>query len=439
MPKKQNEVKNSKYSNSIGPVRFDPKVCRISDKAKARDFITNDLVAINYLWFQSWLTRKIVELPVQDAFKDSLVIQTDLVSKEEIDQIKKDYLINYNQQLLNFFSSVRAFGTAYLIIDPITPSTLNIKEGQKLTTNELQNAKKIDLIIANAFEMYDNTSFAKNPAIKLEQNDLQNLNSEIPYMYYGIKFHKSRVIKMARNNPPMYVKQRLYGYGGTSIFEDILDELEQLYQMQANALEMVTEAKIDIISQKGLVDNELENNGSNIAHTMERKLAGKSFYSTLLIDGDTTEYQQKQLNLNNLDKLLNFFQMQPLQASGIPPKRIAGLNTSGFSDSDKTIEEFYSRDLQVIQNWGLPIITQIVELLFLQKHGFIPSDLKIEFLPTQTLNQLESQSLKNQKLDNVLKIHNILELPQEKLIQLLSEAEILNSNLDITNTTLNNI
>jgi phage-related protein (TIGR01555 family) len=359
------------------------------------------------------------------------------VSQEEIDQIKKEYLLNYHQKLLNFFASVRAFGTAYLIIDPIMPSTFNIKESQKITINELQNAKKIDLIIANAFEMYDSASIANSPTIKFEKQDLKNLNSEIPYMYYGIKFHKSRVIKMTRNDPPLYVKQRLYGHGGTSIFEDILDELEQLYQMQANALEMVTEAKIDIISQKGLVDNELENNGSNIAHTMEQKLAGKSFYSTLLIDGDTTEYQQKQLNLNNLDKLLNFFQMQPLQASGIPPKRLAGLNTTGFSDSDKTIEEFYNRDLQVIQNWGLKVITQIVELLFWQKHDFIPRDLKIEFLPTDTLNQLELQTLKNQKLDNVLKIHNILELSKEQLIQLLTDANIVNSNLDNAKINLN--
>jgi hypothetical protein len=223
----------------------------------------------------------------------------------------------------------------------------------------------------------------------------------------------------------------LWHRGGTSIFESIFTALDKKAITEALAVELMTEAKIDVLSIKGLTGMQASPNyNAQVENTVSSKMQGKSFNSTLILDGTTTEYEQKQINLSGVTPLLDSFQMRLFQAASIPPKRIAGLSTAGLSDTDKTTEEYYNRDLKIIQSWGYNVYLELVKYTFLNIYGFSPEDLSLEFPPLDTPSAEVQQVLKGQKMDNISKLTSILDMPPDKIIDLINAEEIFSTPLE---------
>lgn len=430
---KGSEVQNSSGGTSnilagFTPFSVDRAIFNIR-RSVTETLITNQPKLISDLWAKDWIAKSTIELPIRDAFKDNITIKTDLASDDEVSLIEKNFAFNMLPKLINFFFTVRAFGSAYLIINPLSDKASK-PLSDKITQQDFINCKSIDMMIASNYEFYDNNIQNKDYQWGNIDSSKVSFNDEVPYMYYGRKVHRSRVIRMINNEPPRHIKERLNNLGGLSVLEGIMKELEQLYRMRDGTHRAIEHSQIDVLAIDGYSQGNLEGQGVGTEGLIKKKLEDREIGSALVIDRQTTDYQQKQLNLSSFDRLLNFFQMQVLQATGIPPKRVAGLNTTGFSDSDKTIEEFYNRDLMAIQVWAKPVIKKMVDMLFLKEYGNIPSDLDIEYKPLNVPTEEEKQALKNQKLDNILKINGILDLSSEQLRDLLNAGDILDKKLE---------
>ena len=406
---------------------------RISNLLCGEDstYITNTPEIIARIWHKNWIAKAIVEIPVKDAFKEAPEIKTDLATEEEIEKVVLNFKYTMYSKMLNFFYSVRAFGTAYLILMP-----KGFKDGKVATRNlslplkqdEILNAKDIELIIASHYEIYDKNAIRNNITLLNLENEV---NEECPYMYYSQILHKSRVIKMIANEPPLIVRQYLHTGGGLSVFEDVLREMEQYLTMKKHALTFVNEAKLDIILKKGYTEMVAESQGRNFESELQNKLQDKNFNTTLVFDANDTEYQQKQLNLNNLDNLSIFFERNLLQATGIPIKRFGVLSSNGFSDTDKTTEQNYNKTLTFIRSWGREVILMLYKILFLRELEYIPEDLDVEFPSLDVLSELEKQTLSNQVLDNILKVNDKVEMSAEDLLDLVNNFKVFKKDINI--------
>jgi phage-related protein (TIGR01555 family) len=394
-------------------------------------YLTNKPQLIAEIWHKNWIAGAIVEIPIKDAFKEAPEVKTDLATEEEIEKAVLSFKYTMYSKLLNFFYSVRAFGTAYLIVMP-----KGFKDGKvekrnlslPLKQSEILNAKEIELIIASPYEIYDRNAIQNNIALLNLESEV---NEECPYMYYSQILHKSRVIKMIASEPPLIVRQFLHTGGGLSVFEDILREMEQYLIMKKQTLTFVNEGKLDIILKRGYTEMQAENQGVNFENALQSKLQNKDFNTTLVFDANDTEYQQKQLNLGNLDNLNIFFERNLLQATGIPIKRFGVLSSNGFSDSDKTTEQNYNKTLTFIQNWGREVILMLYKIVFLRELEYIPEDLDVEFPSLDVLSELEKQTLSNQVLDNILKVNDKVEMSAEDLVDLINNFKVFKKDIDI--------
>lgn len=427
---------NNKIQNSAAPfLPFQINQTNIISRVLCDDdnpYITNTPEIIARIWHKNWIAKAIVEIPVKDAFKEAPEVKTDLATEEEIEKIVLGFKHTMYPKMLNFFYSVRAFGTAYLIVMPKgfkngKVATINLS--LPITHSEIFDAKEIELIIASPREIYDKRAIINHIGLS---NALESkVNEECPYIYYSQILHKSRVIKMIANEPPAIVRQFLHTGGGVSVFEDVLREMEQYLLMKKHALTFVNEAKIDIILKKGYTEMVAENQGRNLESELQKKLQDKNSNTTLVIDGNDTEYQQKQLNLGNLDSLGIFFERNLLQATGVPLKRFGVLSSNGFSDSDKTTEQNYNKTLTFIQNWGREVVLSLYKILFLRELEYIPPDLDVEFPSLDVLSELEKQTIANQVLDNLLKVHDKVEMNAEDLLDLVNVFKVFKKDINI--------
>jgi phage-related protein (TIGR01555 family) len=437
MPKKkQNNKKNIIQNNaSMGssssflPFTAGSAISAVLCGANSSPYLTNQPIAVANIWQKNWIAKAIVEIPVQDAFKEPPAVKTDLVSEEECLAVIKDFKNNFYSKLLYFFYQVRAFGTAFLILIPRgfkdgNVSTTNFSVA--LTTKEIINAKEIECIIASPYEMFDLTA-SRN---YYNLNDDATLNEECPYWFQGQKIHHTRVIKMITSEPPLPIKNFLYTNGGLSILENVTRELEQNEIMKQLALTMTNEAKIDIFLKSGYDDSVAEGQEAMMKTQLQNAMQNKNFNTTLVIDKNTTDYQQKQLNLANLDSLMIAFERSCFVATGIPMKRLGVLSSNGFSDSDKTTEQNYNKTLTFVRNWGKSAIAMLYKVSFLRTLQYIPSDFEIEFESLDVLNEAEKQALKNQNLDNLLKLNDKIEISQDCLIDAINDFEIFSKKVN---------
>ena len=437
--KQAQDIKNNAYQPAIqnlisGFYRNTADNNYYTTIARLPDYwLTNDPISIARLIEKHALARAIIYTPVLDAFQTLPKIKTDLIDDKETSRITQA-LQDKISSIFDFFAGVRAYGTAYLIINTIGSKNQNfhIKDTtKKLTVDELQNCIDIEFIIATGFEMYDLNARFKgvfDPRIREEDNN--TLNEEVPYNYLGVrKYHKSRVYVLHNNNPTNIVKSILRT-GGTSTLEPLITAFNQLTSTEELSQELLKEAKTDVVSMAGLTTAQAsDTSGNNIEYTLKQKMEMKNSHSVLVLDKDTTEYTQKQLNLSYLEGLLAHFQANVIKLSGIPPKRLVGVHTAGFSDADKTVEEYYNRTLKGLQEWGRVILKDVIELFLIKEFGFVPNDLSLEFQSLDVLNEAEKSQIQTVKLQNIMKLLEI-GLKNEKMVELINAENIFASPID---------
>lgn len=432
----KNIVQNSMHSaglSGFAPFSFEGSfsstISKVLCGANLNEYITNQPQVITRLWKKHWIPRATIEIPVQDAFKEAPKVKTDLASEEEVEQVMKAFKSKIYPKMLQFFHTVRAFGTAFLIIMPKgfkNGNVATIDLTSPLTEEEIINCKNLDFIIASPYEMYD-VNATRN---YLPLNDSTHLNEECPYYFQGKRIHTERVIKMVTEEPPFPVKQVLHAGGGLSVLEVIIKELEQYLTMKELALTLTNEAKVDIIAKAGYEDNVIEGRGGELRRQVESLMQGKNFYSTLIVDKNTTEYSQKQLSLANLDVLMSEFAMSCFLPTGIPPKRFGVLSSNGLSDTDKTVEQNYNKTLTFVRNWGREVILMLYKVCFIRELEYIPLDLDVEFESLDVLSELEKQTLRNQNLDNLLKLSDKIEISPDDLVKYINELKIFDKDIN---------
>ena len=435
-PDEKNDVQNSSLATLSGgyvggafPIRTDGIEARSIISQVDQEWITNNRLLVSRLWQKDWVCNKIVELPIQDAFKELPKFVTDLATEEQIEQVQRKFQQDVLPALLNFYYLARCYGSAALIIETGNQSPESSKA--KLKSKEFVNNPNISYIPVSFWHLLGNQNWQNGSYMGFMPENYKGMNEEVRYKLHSTPIHSSRVITLSRNKPDYEVSRFLWHKGGTSIFESIFTALDKKAITEALAVELMTEAKIDVLSIKGLTGMQSSPNyASSLQNTIGSKMQGKNFNSTLILDGTTTEYEQKQINLSGVTPLLDSFQTRLFQAASIPPKRIAGLSTAGLSDTDKTTEEYYNRDLKIIQSWGYNSYLKLVKYTFLNIHGFAPEDLSLEFPPLDTPSAEVQQTLKGQKMDNINKLTSMLDMPPEKIIDLINAEGIFSTPLE---------
>ena len=285
----------------------------------------------------------------------------------------------------------RVFGGGAVIIN--TPDHAGAPD-QPLDLSKLRKGDRIDWIVADCWELMGCTADVQICAPDVNVNWQQ----DCPFMYYGQKIHKSRVLLFrGKDIPSMY---RPLGRGwGMSYFEHLARTLTITWKAQNSRAELLDDAKTDIYMLKGL-NQQATNPALNEALKNRLRIIQqtKNYGSGVALDSED-EFKQKQTQFAGFDKMQEQDRYDCAADARIVMTKLYGMTPGGFSNGDNDRASYEDMVRSEVQNPCIPNLITAFKILAVTTTGEM-MDIDADF-PPLTKDKQETDIKTKQEIYNL--------------------------------------
>ena len=389
---------------------------------------TIDRTNLNYRFCTDGIFKKIVVQRVDDALKGELNIISDLLSPEQIDELKDDIneknIIETVKQLLYWD---RLFGGAGLICEVEGQDSSEI-----LTFSSINQGDKINYYAVDRWE-FSNTPYTSSDQLK--KDDYAGINEE--FYYYDHIINKSRILLLRGISAPSLVRPILQGWG-LSVVEPLIAPSNN-YQKALNLIyELMDEAKVDVYKINGLNTTLLAGDDKVIKDKLEVVNELKNFMKAIAMDGDD-DFIQKQLNLTGIIDIIHELKLDICSAMDYPITKLFGTSPSGFNSGDSELRMYNSTVEADTRPAVFNILKKILKLECKCLFGIYVDDLKLTLPPLETLNQEQLEGAKDREFARLMQLKDRDLIQQETLEQAINTASLFTDNITLDGDGENNI
>ena len=386
---------------------------------------TIDRTNLNYRFCTDGIFKKIVVQRVDDALKGELNIISDLLSPEQIDELKD----NINEK--NIIETVkrllywdRLFGGAGLICEVEGQDSSEI-----LTFSSINQGDKINYYAVDRWE-FSNTPYTSSDQIKSARIDEE-------FYYYDHIINKSRILLLRGISAPSLVRPILQGWG-LSVVEPLIAPSNN-YQKALNLIyELMDEAKVDVYKINGLNTTLLAGDDKVIKDKLEVVNELKNFMKAIAMDGDD-DFIQKQLNLTGIIDIIHELKLDICSAMDYPITKLFGTSPSGFNSGDSELRMYNSTVEADTRPAVFNILKKILKLECKCLFGIYVDDLKLTLPPLETLNQEQLEGAKDREFARLMQLKDRDLIQQETLEQAINTASLFTDNITLDGDGENNI
>ena len=405
----------------------DNSILRRIFNSSVQGLITLHWVSLTNAYNKNSFLQTAVNQKVEDAFKnEGLIIDTKTLDTEELEQLRTTMIEEGDiDAIIDCIRWGRLYGGGVLVAnteqDADTPLDKKALYG-----------KKLKFIATNRWQCTAN-GIAPQIAEKFIFTDAFSDNEEqfLKYQHTNQQIDKSRVGLFLGNEAPYLTKTILQGWNA-SIFEGILEPIENLLGSFNVTLELLSEAKIDIFKIANLASTLSSPQGERlIRKRLQIATENKNYKSSLAMDTED-DYQQKQINFGGIPQLLEQLMYIFCGYLRYPVSKLFGRGSSGFSSGEDDLENYNSTVNSEIRIPANKLITWVVNLRCLQLFGRELPDFKPKWKPLREMSEKELAEISSRKLADYLALleHQVMTPKQvaQKLTEdnyiLFSEEEI---------------
>jgi phage-related protein (TIGR01555 family) len=369
------------------------------------NLLTDDQLLASYR--NSWLTRKVVNIPALDALRRWRDWQADQADITKIEAEEKR--LGLQTKLLRCQVLARLWGGAAIFIgtgsadlsQPLEPDSV-ARGGLKYLTVMSRRELAVDGLDEDPVsEFYGKPK--RYQVISGRGNDF-------------LEIHPSRLaVQIGQMHPdPWLATGSSYGWGD-SVLQSGFTALQNADSTSANIATLVFEACVDVFKVPGL----MENMGDKVYRDkiLERftlAAAGKSITKALLMDGEE-EYERRQTAFSTLPDVMQAFFLQVGGAYDIPMTRLMGQSPGGMNSTGEHDMNNYQDNVTARQELEIqPSIWRLDECLIRSALGARPDELFYLWAPLQQMNEKQRAEIGKIHADtaNVLSQTNLF-LPEE--------------------------
>lgn len=358
--------------------------------------ISNFRQLLAEMYVEHGIIQTLVDQPVDDGFRGGVILKSGQLDAEEIEKIQ-DMLENdlILEEIKTAIKWKRLFGGGAIIIatDQDPKQRFNIKS--------INSNTPLKFIAVDLWELY-HTYTKTHESVELDDESptLDDMADGDYYDYYGVKIHKTRVIRMDGKKPPSFIRPRLRGWG-MSECEKVVRSFNQYLKNNDVIFELLDEAKVDVYKIKGMNSALLSSGGTNaISSRVQLANLIKNYLNALTMDVDD-EYEQKQIAFAGLGEMLTQIRMGVAADLKMPITKLFGVSAAGFNSGEDDIENYNSMVESEIRSKDKGAVVKIVQILC-QKHlGMVPDDLSIEFHPLRVMSSIEEEQVKNHQYNRL--------------------------------------
>ena len=327
----------------------------------------------------SWVAKRLVDVPAMDAIKNWRVWQTDNDSLNALEQLEDK--LGVKQKLLQTIIASRALGGAGLYIGTKDQDLLQPLDASKIKKDGLSYLIVFPRTALVAGELDDNV---------LEGNFGKPKYYEIVGNGSFIKIHHSRFVLF-------YGEQRLdeWAYSGSSrgwgdsVLQAAYNWIRNADSTGHNIASLIFEANINVFKIPDLFDKlgdpEQE---EKIQKRLTLASASKGITGDLVMDS-AEEFIRNSANFNGLSDILDRFIVYVGASQGIPANKFLGQANKGLSDGGDLLQNYYD-DIKAMQTLEIQPAMQILdECLIRSALGHKPDNISYTWQPLEQANAKE--------------------------------------------------
>lgn len=377
------------------------------------DLLSMQYQLITFLYKTYGILGKVVDVPVDDAYRyGGFDIETDTINEKELAELEHELKINNDiEQLKQARKWARLFGGAALIC----------LDGKKLK-EPLKQVQDMPV----EFIPVDRWQLTYDKANILEKGGKWHLTSSYGNLadYSGQEIHESR-IKILRGKRAPFMIEQMVNFWGISVYEQIFQDMNQLFKSRDVLFELLDEAKTDILKLEKL-ESAISNNAAMRAlQKMVDFISRNKNYKSQITLSTKDEYEQKQMSFSGFEGILREIRIMMAGSANMPVNKLWGEGVTGFGSGEDSLENYNSLVEGEVRAADYDTLLWMLKIRCYQLFGREVEDINIDWKPLRVLSSTEQQNIDTQKLDNVMKLFDRQLLNPQEVMEILKKEKVL--------------
>lgn len=357
----------------------------------------------------SWLMRKIVDIPAIDMTRNWRQWQASRDQIEDLERLERQMRIKAKVKRALILSRLWGGGAILMGIGTEAPETpLDASRVRKGGLSYLHVLSRYQLstgqIIADPRDPY----FGHPEYYQIATN-----GSTSP------KIHPSRVIAFVGQQAPEGSSMQTDLFWGDSIYQSLQTAVQNADLAQDGFAGLIAEAKIDVLKIPGLMKNigtsEYE---AKLLGRLQTAARGKSTWRALVIDGDE-EWSQKEISWTGIPDVITTYLQMVSGAADIPITRLLGQSPKGLQSTGDGEAQDYQDMIEARQDESLtPALDRLDEVLLRHAFGNRPDEIWWKFAKLRKPSEKEAAEIEERKAKTLQAYATTGLLPEDALAEI---------------------
>ncbi len=369
-------------------------------------------ILLTYLYKTFGILAKIVDIPVDDAYKDGgFDLDADTIDENEINELEKVIRKDIDE-IKTARKWARLFGGGALVALNDTDDL-----SQPLDLNELEG-KELEFIAVDRWQMVYSEGNINLPngtwgLIQYQKSNANNMTN----------IHPSRVFALKGKKAPFLISQQVQGWG-ISVYEQIFQDMAQFFKARNVLFELLDEAKTDVLKLETLSTALSSQNGERALQKMVDMIARNKNYKSQITLSKNDEYEQKQIAFSGISEILKEIRIMMSGSANMPVNKIWGEGVTGFGSGEDSLENYNSQIQNEIRTPDDTMIEWVLKLRCYQLFGHEVKDLVKTWKNLRVLSAIDEQNIADHKLTNVLQLFDRQLLSPQETMEYLKKQQI---------------
>lgn len=383
------------------------------------ELLTWQLFLLTYLYKTYGILGKIIDIPVDDAYKNGgFDLDSDSIDEDEVKELQ-DALNDLGdiEEIKTAQKWARLYGGSALIA--LTDSDLS----KPLNLNALYN-QRLEFLAVDRWQL--NYSL---PNIKMRGGRWELTNYEDTFEgrqkeFTGMReIHPSRVFVVSGKKAPYLVMQQVQGWG-ISVYEQIFQDMSQFFKARNVMFELLDEAKTDVLKLATLQTALSSTQGERALQKMVDMIARNKNYKSQITLSKDDEYEQKQISFSGFEGILKEIRIMMSGSANMPVNKLWGEGVTGFGSGEDSLENYNSQIENEIRTPANALISWVLKLRCYQLFGREVEDLVKTWKNLRVLSAIDEQNIQDHKLANVLQLFDRRLLSPQEIMEYLKKQQI---------------
>lgn len=370
-------------------------------------------ILLTYLYKTYGILAKVVDIPVDDAYKGGgFDLEADTIDEDDLNDLKKTMTLFQDiKQLKTARKWARLFGGAALI-------AISGEDLAKPLNYENLQGKPLEFMAVDRWQL----SYTE-PNINMPNGFWQLTNYARIEVDKMQKIHSSRICIVNGKEAPYLIMQQIQGWG-ISIYEQIFQDMSQFFKARNVLFELLDEAKTDILKLATLSTALSSSQGERALQRMVDMIARNKNYKSQITLSKDDEYDQKQISFSGIAEILKEIRIMMSGSANMPVNKLWGEGVTGFGSGEDSLENYNSQIENEIRTPDDPIIDWVLKLRCYQLFGREVDDLVKTWKNLRVLSAIDEQNITDHKMANVLQLFDRQLLTPQEIMEYLKKQQI---------------